>query len=58
MFAEILFFGMGKKSKKKTEVQKIKVHKKCKTKCCSKFKKGEHKRCKRCPMFDLLKKAA
>lgn len=40
------------KSKKK----KRKVVKDCKSNCCDKFKKG--KRCKRCPMFDLLKKAS
>ena len=28
----------------------------CKTKCCKKYKKGN--RCKRCPMYDILKKAA
>ncbi|WP_340064901.1 hypothetical protein [Ascidiimonas aurantiaca] len=28
----------------------------CKTRCCKKYKKGN--RCKRCPMYDLLKKAA
>ncbi len=28
----------------------------CKSKCCKKFKKGEHKRCRKCPCSDLLKK--
>ncbi|MBC2838504.1 hypothetical protein H7F20_04080 [Robiginitalea sp. SC105] len=27
----------------------------CKSKCCKKFKKGEHKRCSKCPCTDLLK---
>ncbi|PCE66165.1 hypothetical protein [Sediminicola luteus] len=31
---------------------------KTKSKCCKKFKKGEHKRCGKCPCFDLLKKVA
>ena len=31
---------------------------KCKTKCCKKYKKGENKRCKRCPCYDLFKKVA
>jgi hypothetical protein len=35
----------------------IKIAENCKSKCCGKFEKGEHKRCKRCPMFDLMKKA-
>lgn len=29
----------------------------CKSKCCKKFKKGEHKRCRKCPCKDLLKVA-
>jgi len=41
---------------KKSHKKKSKAAKKCKSKCCDKFKKG--KRCKRCPMFDLLKKAS
>ena len=41
------------KSKKK----KVKIAKNVKSKCCKKYKKGEGKRCKRCPCFDLLKKA-
>ena len=28
-----------------------------KSKCCEKYKKGEHNRCKNCPKFDLIKKA-
>ncbi len=27
----------------------------CKSKCCKKYKKGEHKRCGKCPCGDLLK---
>lgn len=58
---------MGKKKKDKqkknlSKVQELRLSElkqsKCKTKCCDKFKKGEHKRCKKCPCFDLLKKAA
>ncbi len=29
-----------------------------KPKCCKKYKKAEHKRCKKCPCFDLLDKVA
>ncbi len=37
---------MGKKNKKKKEG--------IKTKCCDKYiKKGEHKRCNRCPCLDM-----
>ncbi len=38
--------------------KKLKIAKNCKSKCCKKYKKGKGKRCKRCPMFDLLKKAS
>jgi len=47
------------KSKKKQEKVLLKLHniaEKCKSSCCEKYKKKESKRCKRCPMFDLLKK--
>jgi hypothetical protein len=47
-----------KKSSKKATVDVVQLQKNvddCKTKCCKKFKKGENKRCKRCPMFDLFK---
>ncbi|MCF6131579.1 hypothetical protein L1S31_04730 [Flavobacterium sp. WG47] len=47
------------KTKKKQEKALLKIHKmadKCKSSCCEKYKKKESKRCKRCPMFDLLKK--
>jgi hypothetical protein len=27
-----------------------------KSKCCEKYKKGENKRCKNCPKFDLCNK--
>jgi len=48
-------------SKKKHEKLLLKIHKiaeDCKSECCEKYKKSEKKRCKRCPMFDLLKKYA
>ncbi|RTY85153.1 hypothetical protein EKL97_00640 [Flavobacterium sp. LS1P28] len=55
-----------KKEKKKKEKKKnqkeilktIKIAENCKSKCCKKFKKGEDNRCKRCPLFDLLKKVS
>jgi hypothetical protein len=47
-----------KKKKKKLLLANIKIAENCKSKCCGKFEKGEHKRCKRCPMFDLIKKAS
>lgn len=56
--------GKEKKEKKKNKKLKenkilhIKVVENCKSKCCDKYKKGENKRCKRCPMFDLLKKVS
>ncbi len=57
---------MSKQEKNKTK-DKEKKHKKlllkthkiaenCKSECCENYKKKEAKRCKRCPMFDLLKK--
>ncbi len=57
---------MGKKKNKKLKKERIKVLEtssfdtlvKVKSKCCKKFKKAEHKRCKKCPCFDLLKKVA
>jgi len=42
----------------KSKKQKIKIAKNVKGKCCKKYKKGKGKRCKRCPCFDLLKKAS
>jgi hypothetical protein len=48
-----------KKDKEKVKLLKsIKIPKNCKTECCEKFKKSEDKRCKRCPMFDLIEKRA
>jgi hypothetical protein len=44
-----------KKKDKKEILATIKIAENCKSKCCGKFKKGENKRCGRCPMFDLLK---
>ncbi|MGV7106603.1 hypothetical protein [Flavobacterium sp. U410] len=57
---------MGKEKKEKKKNKKLKESKilhikaveNCKSKCCEKYKKGENKRCKRCPMFDLLKKVS
>jgi hypothetical protein len=48
----------SKKKDKKEILKKIKVAENCKSKCCDKYKKGEKKRCDRCPMFDLIKKTA
>lgn len=50
--------GKKKKAQKKLEQLGIDISKKIKKKCCKKFKKGENKRCKKCPCFDLIKKAA
>ncbi|MES2544536.1 MAG: hypothetical protein V4548_06605 [Bacteroidota bacterium] len=44
-----------KKKAKKKLLADIQVPENCKTKCCKDFKKGEDKRCKRCPLFDLIK---
>ena len=60
---------MGKKKVKKEqkELQAITLKPKnlknllsqnVKSKCCKKYKKGEKKRCGRCPCYDLLKKVA
>jgi hypothetical protein len=58
---------MGKKKKdKKLLKERIKVLQasgseslgKVKPKCCKKYKKAEHKRCKKCPCFDLIQKVA
>lgn len=53
---------MGKKKKKKA-IKKLRklgfdVPKKVKSSCCDKFEKGENKRCKKCPCFDLIQKVA
>jgi hypothetical protein len=55
--------GKDKKKKKKNDKElllstDLNIEKKCKSKCCSKYLKGENKRCKRCPMFDLVMKAS
>jgi hypothetical protein len=45
-----------KKEKKKEEKKLLKIGKAdkgLKSSCCEKYKKGEDKRCKRCPRFDL-----
>lgn len=53
---------LGKKKNKKAikELQRIGIitNDKVKSSCCKKFKKGENKRCKKCPCFDLFKKVA
>lgn len=54
---------MGKKKKQKKAAKKLKalgiaVPEKVKSSCCKKYKKGENKRCKKCPCYDLLKKVA
>jgi hypothetical protein len=41
-----------KKDKKKL-LENGKLEKGLKSECCEKYKKGEDKRCKRCPRFDL-----
>ncbi|WP_175513923.1 hypothetical protein [Flavobacterium degerlachei] len=48
---------MGKKdkNKKKNKEKKDADPGKLKSKCCEKYKKGEDKRCKKCPRFDLDK---
>lgn len=43
----------NKKDKKKL-LKKDKLDKGLKKNCCEKYKKGEDKRCKRCPRFDQL----
>ncbi|TMU54739.1 hypothetical protein FGG15_11095 [Flagellimonas algicola] len=57
-----LFHVMGKKKKELSKKHKTRLRElpvtNCKVKCCKKYKKGENKRCKRCPCFDLLKKVA
>jgi len=60
---------MGKKKDKKEQKQlqaitlkpknlKNLLTQNVKSKCCKKYKKGEKKRCGRCPCYDLLKKVA
>jgi predicted transcriptional regulator len=53
---------VGKKKIKKAieKLRKlgIELPKNVKDSCCKKFKKGEKKRCKKCPCFDLAKKVA
>jgi len=54
---------VGKKKKQKKAIKKlrklgIELPEKVKSSCCKKFKKGENKRCKKCPCFDLIKKVA
>jgi len=42
------------KKDKKNLLESDKPKKGLKSKCCEKYKKGEDKRCKRCPGFDLI----
>jgi len=55
---------MGKKKDKNRQSKRLKkilnseVSVAVKAKCCKKHKKGEGKRCKNCPCFDLFKKVA
>jgi len=55
-----LFYTLGKeekhKEKKKDLIKKLKVSSNCKSHCCEKYMKSEKKRCKKCPMLDLIKK--
>lgn len=58
---------MGKKKKKAAKLLALRTERLqslhvlgcppegCKSKCCKKYKKGEHKRCSKCPCGDLLK---
>lgn len=39
-------------------LKKLAKEGKVKSKCCEKYKKGAHKRCGKCPCFDLLKRVA
>jgi len=62
---DILMSKEDKKKEKKKKKKKLKlllaetkISENCKTKCCAKYEKGENKRCKRCPMFDLIKNAS
>ncbi len=47
-----------KKADKAIRLPKVSGATKLKSKCCDKYRKGEHKRCKKCPCFDLLQKVA
>ena len=55
-------FVLGKKKQKKAvkKLHKAGIISSCnvKSSCCSKYKKSEKKRCKKCPCYDLLKKVA
>jgi hypothetical protein len=47
-----------KKALKELQLLGIEVPKKVKKDCCKKYIKGENKRCKKCPCFNLIKKVA
>lgn len=55
---------MGAKKDKKRQLKRIEkllssdTSVSVKAKCCKKYKKGEGKRCKNCPCFDLFKRVA
>jgi len=62
---QLRILGKKKKENKKHKKALKALHKagiinpdKVKSKCCKKYKKGENKRCSKCPCFDLLKKVA
>jgi len=40
------------------KAKKRKLPKVVKAKCCEKYKKGEKKRCSKCPCFDLMQQVA
>lgn len=44
------------KSEYKCIRKELGISKDCKSKCCEKFQKREDKRCKKCPMLDLIQK--
>jgi hypothetical protein len=50
---------LGKKKQKKTIKKLIKLgvinSDAVKTSCCKKYKKDQHKRCAKCPCYDLFK---
>jgi len=56
-------FLVGKKKKYKKALKElqslgIELPKKVKKDCCKNYLKGENKRCKKCPCFDLIRKVA
>jgi len=53
---------LGKKKKQKKAIKKLQkagiIANNVKDSCCKKYKKGENKRCSKCPCLDLFKKVA